>query len=325
MGNNMLKGVFLVALGASFYGMLATFVKLAYGEGYTTAEVTTSQFVLGILGMGLLQWLWPKFSGKSFPEVAKSDKRKLFLAGTSMGGTSLFYYIAVQYINVSVAIVLLMQSVWISVFVEAVLSRTWPQFRKVVAVFIVLLGTVLATNVMGKTVALDWRGLFWGFMAAVSFSVTMFSANGLATYASPYAKTFWMLLGGGSVIALFLVFGQLGPYYSEKLRAVHGFFSENRSDVRAFDFSIFIKYGLVLSLFGTVLPPVLFNAGFPKVGLGLGSIVSSVELPVSVMMAYVLLNEKVALVQWFGIGLILFAIVLMNLPAMKTFRSRKRS
>jgi hypothetical protein len=38
----------------------------------------------------------------------------LMLAGTSLGGTSLFYYIAVQYINVSIAIVLLMQSVWFS-------------------------------------------------------------------------------------------------------------------------------------------------------------------------------------------------------------------
>lgn len=49
--NNVLKGVFLVALGATTYGMLATFVKMAYTEGYTTAEVTTSQFILGILGI----------------------------------------------------------------------------------------------------------------------------------------------------------------------------------------------------------------------------------------------------------------------------------
>ena len=46
---NMLKGVLFVALGASFYGMLATFVKVAYDQGYTTAEVTASQFVLGII------------------------------------------------------------------------------------------------------------------------------------------------------------------------------------------------------------------------------------------------------------------------------------
>ena len=52
--NNVLKGVFLVGLGATSYGMLATFVKMAYGEGYTTAEVTSSQFLFGIIGMLLI-------------------------------------------------------------------------------------------------------------------------------------------------------------------------------------------------------------------------------------------------------------------------------
>ena len=49
--SNVLKGVFLVAFGATSYGMLATFVKMAYDEGFTTAEVTTSQFILGIIGI----------------------------------------------------------------------------------------------------------------------------------------------------------------------------------------------------------------------------------------------------------------------------------
>ena len=47
-------GIVLVAFGASSYGMLATFVKLAYQEGFTTAEVTTAQFIYGILGMLLI-------------------------------------------------------------------------------------------------------------------------------------------------------------------------------------------------------------------------------------------------------------------------------
>jgi drug/metabolite transporter (DMT)-like permease len=52
------------------------------------------------------------------------------LAGTSLGCTSLFYYIAVQYINVSIAIVLLMQSVWFSVVVESFLTKNYPMQEK---------------------------------------------------------------------------------------------------------------------------------------------------------------------------------------------------
>ena len=87
--------------------------------------------------------------------------------------------------------------------------------------------------------------------------------------------------------------------------------------IRPFDYSILWTYGLFLAVFGTILPPILFNIGFPNSGLGLGSIVSSLELPVSVTMAFVLLGEEVLLIQWSGIALILFAIVLMNLPSRK--------
>lgn len=312
--NNVLKGVILVGLGASFYGMLATFVKLAYHDGYTTAEVTTAQFVLGILGMLILNFYQTNVAKKSSSNILKTDKKKLILAGTSMGCTSLFYYLSVQYINVSVAIVLLMQSVWISVVIEAILKREMPNLRKVVAVVIVLAGTLLATNIINQQIEMDWRGIMWGLFAAMSFSTTMFAANKIATYASPLRKTLFMLFGGAIIISLFLFFGQIGPYYFDSLKVVYANFSDNPSNIRAFDVTIFWKYGLILSIFGTILPPILFNSGFPKAGLGLGSIISSMELPVSVMMAFILLNEKVELIQWCGIGLILFAVVLMNLP-----------
>ena len=56
--NNIIKGVFLVGLGATSYGMLATFVKLAYQDGFTTAEVTSSQFIYGIIGILIINLLF---------------------------------------------------------------------------------------------------------------------------------------------------------------------------------------------------------------------------------------------------------------------------
>ena len=76
--------------------------------------------------------------------------------------------------------------------------------------------------------------------------------------------------------------------------------------------------GILLALFGTVIPPMLMNAGFPLTGIGLGSIVSALELPVSVVMAYFILNESVILSQWLGIVLIVVAIVIMNVKLKKT-------
>ncbi|PJJ66130.1 EamA family transporter [Chryseobacterium geocarposphaerae] len=311
---NIFKGVLFVGIGASIYGMLATFVKLAYQDGYTTSEVTTSQFVLGLVGLLILNLIQTATSKKDLSTPSSKEVRNLMLAGTSLGCTSLFYYISVQYINVSVAIVLLMQSVWFSVVVESFMTKKLPNTRKIISVIIVLLGTVLATNLVNSKIELDWKGVFWGLMAAASYTLTMFTSNTLATHLPVFRKSFIMLCGGSIVIFAFLFFAQIGPLYIDGLKSVYLNFTENTEHIRAFDYSILWKYGLVLSLFGTIIPPVLFNIGFPNAGLGLGSIVSSLELPVSVTMAFVLLGEEVVFIQWIGIALILFAIVLMNLP-----------
>jgi drug/metabolite transporter (DMT)-like permease len=314
---NVLKGVLFVGIGASIYGMLATFVKLAYQDGYTTSEVTTSQFVLGLIGLLILNFIQTITSKKSLSSPNSAEVRNLLLAGTSLGCTSLFYYIAVQYINVSVAIVLLMQSVWFSVIVESLITKKIPQIRKIISVIIVLTGTVLATDLVNAQIELDLKGVFWGLMAAASYTLTMFTSNKLATHLPVLRKSIIMLAGGGVVIFLFLIFAQIGPLYIDGLKNFYLNFTENTEHIHAFRYSILWKYGFILALFGTIVPPILFNIGFPNAGLGLGSIVSSLELPVSVTMAFVLLGEKVNAIQWVGIALILFAIVLMNLPSKK--------
>ncbi|WP_264536869.1 EamA family transporter [Flavobacterium sp. N1736] len=289
--NNVLKGVFLVAIGATTYGMLATFVKMAYSEGYTTAEVTTSQFVLGIIGVLLIN-VFQKIKHKD--NVVKATSKNIFslmLAGTSLGMTSLFYYLAVKYIPVSIGIVLLMQTVWMGVLLEMILEKKLPSKQKVIAVFIVLIGTVLATNIINNDIKLDWRGIAWGIMAAASFTTTMFTANRVATEISSAQRSLYMLLGGAIIVFSFAFSTQ----------------------TTTFDLTIFMKWGIILALFGTIIPPMLMNAGFPLTGIGLGSIVSALELPVSVMMAYILLNEKVIFLQWVGIVLIILAIIIMNI------------
>ncbi|KIX19750.1 permease [Flavobacterium sp. 316] len=291
--NEIIKGVFLVGLGATSYGMLATFVKLAYldVEKFTTAEVTTSQFIYGITGMLLIN-LYQKIKNKG--TVVKASKKNIFnlmLAGTSLGMTSVFYYLSVKYIDVSIAIVLLMQTVWMGVLIEWFLDKKAPSKQKTIAVIIVLIGTLLATNLLFSEVELNWIGIFWGMLAAMSFTTTMFTANKVALGISSAQRSLFMLLGGGIIVFFFSIYTQTEP----------------------FNFAIFGKYGIFLALFGTIIPPILMTAGFPKTGLGLGSIVSSLELPVSVLMAYFLLNETVIFSQWIGILLIILAIVIMNI------------
>jgi drug/metabolite transporter (DMT)-like permease len=295
-GNKVLKGVFLVGLGATSYGMLATFVKLAYadvssqGLHYTPAEVITAQFVIGILVIFGITLFQQNRKGNTALKPSVVDIKKLLVLGTSTGLTSIFYYLAVKYIPVSIGIVLLMQTVWMGVVLEMVLDKKRPSNIKIVSVFVVLFGTALATKLFSGNFELDWRGIVLGLLAAASFTTTMYAANKVATSVSSAERSLYMLLGGAVVVLFFALFTQQTP----------------------FNVDIFYKWGIIIALFGTIIPPMLLNAGFPLTGIGLGSIVSALELPVSVMMAFVLLHETVVFSQWIGIVLIILAIVLMN-------------
>lgn len=307
--NSVLKGVFLVGLGATSYGMLATFVRMAYDENYTTAEVTSSQFLFGIIGILLINAFQRNRNNNTAIKPNKRNISQLMLAGTSTGLTSIFYYLAVKFdIPVSIAIVLLMQTVWMGVLLEWFLEKKAPSVIKIISVIIVLIGTALATNLINSEIKLNPLGLFFGLLAAASFTTTMFTANRVATEISSAQRSLYMLLGGGIMVLLFALITQIIPNQSPVMADALGVFSTAKD----FNFTIFLKWGIVLSLFGTIIPPMLLNAGFPLTGIGLGSIVSALELPVSVLMAYSILNEKVVFLQWIGIILIIFAIVIMN-------------
>jgi drug/metabolite transporter (DMT)-like permease len=297
-GNSIFKGAFLVGLGATSYGMLATLVKMAYadtgmtGLPFTPAEVITAQFALGIASVLALNAIGRAKKGGAVVKATKKNILHLLVAGSSTGLTSIFYYLAVRFIPVSIGIVLLMQTVWMGVLLEWLLDKKRPTNLKILAVVVVLIGTLLATNILGTHVKLDWRGIVLGMLAAASFTTTMFTANKIAVGVSPAQRTLYMLLGGAVLVFFFALATQHTP----------------------FNYDIFYKWGILLAFFGTVIPPLLMNAGFPMTGIGLGSIVASLELPVSVMMAFLLLGERVVFFQWLGIAMILFAIVMMNIP-----------
>ena len=289
MKSNVFKGSIFIALGACSYGILATFVKMAYHEGFSTAEVTLSQFGLGFAGLFILTLF-----RKREPDIKTTGIRsifKLLAAGTSLGLTSIFYYMAVQYIPVSIGIVLLMQTVWMGVILEMILHKKPAGLRKTVSVFIILVGTVLATNLNKQSISINWTGFGWGIVAALSYTATMYSSNNIELQVPPLKRSLCLILGGLIVTALIF-------HSSLNLE---------------FSFRIFLRWGLILSLFGTILPPLLFTRGMPLTGMGLGAIIASVEIPVSVLMAHVLLKEPVSFFQWVGVILILFAVVLMNI------------
>jgi len=71
-------------------------------------------------------------------------------------------------------------------------------------------------------------------------------------------------------------------------------------------------WALFLAVVGTAIPTALFAAGISKIGAGISSILMTVELPVAILCARIILGEHISALQCTGIIIMLSSICLMN-------------
>lgn len=292
------RSVVLVFLGACSYGVLSTFVKLAYADGYDTGHVTGSQMLFGTLMLWALAWPFRR----QWPRLTWREVMKIAAAGSLVGITGIFYYASLRYIPASIAIVLLFQFTWIGVLLEALTTRKAPPVMKGVSVAVLLVGTVLASGLLeGNLDRLPLLGLGLGFLSAVSYALFIYLSGRVAPTVSPWLRSPIMITG--SFVATLLVYP---PVF-----LVDGSLAERLA-----------LWGFLLALFGAVLPTLFFTYGVPHIGPGLASILGSAELPTAVLMSRFVLGEAVSLWQWLGVALILFGIGVAELKPPRWLRTR---
>ncbi|MET6996299.1 EamA family transporter [Chitinophaga defluvii] len=294
----MNKYILMVFTGACSFGILSTFVKLAYREGYTPAEISFSQ---AFIGMGIL-WLLVfiqerRRSGMAADQIIAIPWWPLLLTGAAIGWTTYVYYVAVHYIPASVAIVILMQFTWISMLLEWCFFNKKPVASQLVVTVVILSGTLMAGGWLNTRAGnLSTTGILYALGAALLYAVYIVANSRLSSQVSPLKKSAVMMMG--SSIGIFVVNA------SSLATSTH-------TDVSL------IKWAVFLAIFGTVIPPVLFARGIPKAGVGVSAILMTAELPVAVICSHFVLSEEVGVVQWLGIVVMLLAIVLLNVQKMK--------
>ncbi len=282
----------IVFIGGCCLGILSTFVKLAYAGGYSMGEVTGSQVLVGTI----IIWIVTFFSRKKKIHVIK--KLKLVLAGIPMGLTGLLYYQSLQTLEASLAIICLFQFIWIGTLIEWIFYKKLPSSGKVLSIVILLSGSALAAGIFGESVeSISWQGALWGVLAAFTFSMFIF-LSGIIGKEIPAIQKSALLSTGGLIVTIIL----FPPVFLVDLQTVIGI----------------APYGLILGIFGVVLPPLLFSIGMPHVGPGLGSILTASELPVAVIMSALVLSEHISMYQWAGVALILGGIMVENLKKIKS-------
>ncbi|CEH28492.1 hypothetical protein AM501_21755 [Aneurinibacillus migulanus] len=282
------RSILFVFFGACSYGMLSTFVKLAYKAGFLPGEVSGSQMFLAMVCMWGVALLFSR------QRIGGKQCIALMGVGVASGLTGILYYQSLQYVPASIAIVLLFQFTWIGVIIAAIMERKKPGIEKIVALILLMVGTLLSGDVFtGGFGQLNLIGIVFGLLSAVTYALfVIFSGRAASSGLSPYTRAAVTLTG-----AMLITFIIYPPSF-----LINGALTSG-----------LLLYVLPLALFGGIIPVLFFTLGVSHIGGGLATILSAAELPTAVLLSRIVLHENVSMLQWIGVSIILGGIAFPEL------------
>jgi drug/metabolite transporter (DMT)-like permease len=288
MSNKRWVAIVLILLGAASYGILSPMIKLAFKAGWNGGEISSSQITMGMM----ITWLLVLIRRKSWSNPFRGPWIKLSLIGIGLALTNIMYNNALTKLDASLAIVLLFQFTWMTLVMDSIVNRRWPSRVQMLAVLIVMIGTSFAVNIF----AADWSqislsGVLLGLASALGYSLFLFFIGRIEGKMDSLMKSAIMLTA--ALIPIYLI-------YSPQVLFVEGMGS-------------LILWGLLLGTLGQVGPTLFFNIGIPRVGSTVAALLGSLELPVGLLGALLIVGESVLTVQWFGMMLIMIGIAISEL------------
>ncbi|MBX9971674.1 DMT family transporter [Cytobacillus firmus] len=292
------KGVLYILLGASFFGFTPIFAKLGFSYGYSLGQINIAQMVISFI----LLWSFTFIKRSSFKGLNSKNVLQIMMTGCFVGLTSIFYYGSMQYLPASLAIILMFQFVWIGIILEWISSKIKPSPVTVLSIILILIGVFFASNIInGDIQGLPLKGFIFGILSAFTYAGFIFFSGKVAVHVDPWTRSSLMVTGS-AILVLILFMGDIPSVLP---------LEEN-----------LLTIAVGVSLFGAVLPPLFFAAGAPLVSGGIANILTSIELPIAILSASIILSETVTPLQWAGTAIILAAIAFNELGT-GLFRRRK--
>ena len=283
------KGVLFILLGASFFGFTPIFAKLGFSYGYSLGQINIVQMIISLF----LLWSFTLIKRSSFKGLTKKNVIQIMITGCFVGLTSIFYYGSMQYLPASLAIILMFQFVWIGIILEWIFSKIKPAPVTILSIILILIGVFFASNfVNGDIQGLPIKGFIFGILSAFTYAGFIFCSGKVAVNVDPWTRSSLMITG--STILVLVIFMRDIPTVLPLEKNL-------------------LTTAVGVSLFGAVLPPLFFAAGAPLVSGGIANILTSIELPIAILSASLILTEAVTPLQWLGTAIILVAIALNEL------------
>lgn len=287
--NKTLANSLLVFVAGSSYGFIVPIVKFANESGVFPHAFLPLQYWVAFLAC--LVVVLVKRVRLRFPKQLGT----LALLGFFTGGTSICYYTAVTLLPASAALTLLFQYIWVSVLIECFHQKKLPTRSTVVAIIIVLVGTVFATGLLdGGVETLDPVGVAFGCGSAIFYALYLYCSGRVATTQPTVVRTM-MLAVGGIIITSIVSFDTY---------------------TTALPDPVTWPYTILLAFIGILLPTSLINFASPRLSAGMVSIMASSELPVGVLTAWAFVGDEPTGLVLFGAALVFAGIIVKQVPTL---------
>ncbi|GAA1132060.1 DMT family transporter [Nocardioides aquiterrae] len=289
-------GPLLVLLSATCFGAMAVLGKLAYEEGVPPTTLVLLRFVIAALVLGGAVAVAARMGRPALPARPGGERRRLALTALALGcvgyaAQASFYFAALERIDAAlVALVLYTFPVMVTV-ASVLLGRDRLTPPRVAALVAATCGTALVLVGAGG-LAFHAAGVGLAFAAAVTYTGYILVGDSTVQRVPPLTLTALVMTGAAVTLAVrALLTGGLDV------------------DIRPVGW---LWIGCI-ALVSTVVASTAFFAGLHRTGPSTASILSTFEPVATVVLAAVVLGERLSPVQAVGGALVLSSVLLVQL------------
>jgi drug/metabolite transporter (DMT)-like permease len=290
-------GALLVVLSALGFSTLGVFGKMAFEEGFTLNQALFWRFAFALPVMFLISILF-----KATPSTPRAFLPSVGLGFIGIGIEATLYFLTLQHLGAALTgIFLYLYPAIIAIISHFFLGKRLAG-KQWACVALALIGCVLTAGAFGSEVGTvkspleDLVGLGLGILTGTWYAIYLLVGAKLTKDEHPLSVSLGIVLGS------FLVFGLLTFWDGE-----HG----TPLMVPSSDHAWIAILGL--AGMASVLPFTTLYSGMKRVGAMAASLLSTLELVFTIILAAAFLGEKLTLLQTFGAGLILLSVLLTTL------------
>lgn len=294
--NSYLIAAITVLIGAIFFSTKAVFVKLAYQYEIDSVSLLTLRMAFSF-PLFLLIGLWSarKQHGTQYQMSTRDWGLTILFGVLGYYVASLLDFLGLQYISASFERIILYLYPTLVLLISFILFKEKLRRVHLLALLLTYVGVGIAfyENLQLKEGEDIVKGSLLVFSAAIAYAIYLVGSGKLLPKIGTIRYN--SISMSAACIGIFIHNG-----------VVHGL------DLFSFVAPVYY-YGIALALIGTVIPSFLMAEGIRVIGSSNASIIGSIGPISTIIMAYVLLGEKLGWLQWLGTFFVIAGVLLITL------------